>query len=450
MAQLDTRIATSIAQPQAISPFKTLGQLAQLKDQQGLNRQRQLENEKRRRDLEDDDALTESLQRHGNVDDAIDDLYQQGRADIASALSTHVNQARKAALDRVSAQADADKKRIEMATNIFQTVSDQKSLETATAAARPIIGDDLMQYVPKEYGDGAGVKQIVGWGTSRQEYLAQQQNVIANAHKAADLSNQAARDWETRQENKRKAAVEWTKTIGNALALTPNQDEWDTYQRLAVDPVNGLGVPAPVVAQFGSVWSPAAVTRAKKLAMTPAEQDASANAASNVAAREREVKVREDLLKDQETRGGRQLTPNAVSDIEGDTQRRYDALEKDAREIDPRTGRSLRDMADDPSESGAGARRELAQRKLTIENGDRRRRGMPTIEEAEQIYAQQGDQTKLRQVRNAYKKLTGDVTPMEKVEQLFAQIKAEKDPVKIAALRKQLAEARAAVDGSGR
>lgn len=448
--QLDTRIPLGVQTPQSSSPFKTLGQLAQLREQRGQDEERQLANEKHRRELEDDDALSAALQRHSNVDDAVDELYQQGRADLAAGLSKHVSDARKSALDRVSAQADADKKRMELGTNIFQTVNDQQSLETARAAARPIIGDDMMQHVPTEYGDGSAIKQVVGWGTSRQQFLQQQQEVIANAHKAVELSSAAARDWETRNENKRKAAVEWTKTVGNALALTTNQDEWNKYQRLAVDPVNGLGVPAPVVAQFGTLWSPDAAKKAKKLAMTPAEQDASANAASNVVAREREVKVREDLLKDQEAGGptrGRQLTPNALSDIEGDSQKRYDALEKDLRDpTSTGTGKSLLELSRQDGDAGAPARREIAARKLRIENGDRRRRGQPTIEEAERIYAEQGDALKLRQVRNAYKQLTGEDTPMEQVEKLHAAIKKETDPAKRAALTEQLRAALQSAD----
>jgi hypothetical protein len=435
MAQLDTRLATSIAQPQAISPFRTLGQLAQLKQQQGLNQQRQLANEQRRRQLEDDDAVTAILQRHPRIDDAIDEMYTQGFYEPAGKIEKQVLDQRKAAADKITTDNANHKARLQMATNIFRTVSDQKSLETATAAARPIIGDQLMQYVPKEYGDGSQIKQIVGWGTSQQEALTEKNNTIQRAFEATRISLDGARDWETRQKNKLDALPHWRAAIGSALGSATSQDEWDNHRRIAV----GYGAPVEVVAEFPQQWSPANAKKAQKLGMTPNEQSTAANAQQNADLRDREVKVREQNLADREAQGGRQLTPNALSDIEGDTQKRYDALEKDAKE-ELRGGRSLRDWADDPSEAGAPARREIAQRKLTIENGQRRRRGEPTIEEAERLYAQQGNDTKLRQVRNAYKKLTGEETPMERVEKLNAQIKAETDPVKIAALRKQRAD----------
>jgi hypothetical protein len=459
MAQLDPRIATSIATPSSVSPFKTLGQLATLREQEDVNRQRGLLNEQRRRDLDDDAAMRDVLSRTHNVDDAIDELYHQGRAQAAGYLSKQVYEQRKSAADQTKEQLAANKQRIDMATQVLQTVNDQKSLDTARAAIRPLIGDDLFQYVPAEYGDGSGVKQVVGWGTTRAEFLRQQNDAIDHAFKAVDISLQAARDADQRQKNKDDAAQYWTKAASVALSNTRNQGEWDNYQRIAV----GFGAPAPIIAQFGPQWSPDAVAHAKKLGMTQAETDSAANAKRNTDLREREVVVREQNAGENGAPASRPISATQRSVVDGRKDRRYDEFEKQMLEKDA-TGYSLADRlnadttglspedAAKVEKSRQSARDQIATRKLQIENDARGQRGELSLEEAERQYASTpGMEGKLRQVRQIYHRLTGDDTPMEKVSKLFAALQAEKDPVKIADLRRQLVAARQAVDaGAGR
>src|SRR5881227_2850549 len=107
MSQLDTRIPLGVQPPQSSgsSPLRTLGQLTQLQEARGLNQQRQLANEAHRRDLEDDDALTQTLQNNGgNLDDAVDEMYRQGRSGVAATLSKHMLEARTQAGEALKTQ----------------------------------------------------------------------------------------------------------------------------------------------------------------------------------------------------------------------------------------------------------------------------------------------------------------------------------------------------------
>lgn len=434
---LNTQIALQTTTPQARSPIQTLGALAQLRQQDDLNQQHTLANEQRRRELEDDSAIRETLQRTGSPDTAIDELYKGGRAEAAGVLSKSVYEHRKAKAEETKRTLENQDKQLTFATQIFQGVTDQASLDTARKAAAVIV-PDLIQYVPQEY-DPKKVAQVVDWGTSRAEHLKSQQDAIANANKAWDLSLQQAKDWRERDKNNRDAREYWTQAASALMPTSTSQEEWDAHQALLAN----SGAPLDLLAEYGNQYTPAAVENAKKLAMKPTDVAAVAHqkveetqGQQNIGLRTREVAVREEEAG--LGKRGQALTPNKIADVNRWKANEYQKLEADMRKdpnfTDPGTGAlSLDD----------NAKAEIGKRKLEIENGARAQMGEAPLFQAEHDLA--GDPAKgkeLRKVRNTIKALTGDEAPLERMEKLADALKKEKDPSKVTALRQQLAAMR--------
>lgn len=434
---LNPQIALQTQVPQMQSPMKTLGALAQLRDQEGLNQQRQLANEQKRRDLERDDNIKATIQRTGNPDTAIDDLYAQGDPEAAGLLSKSLFAHRQAQSEQMKRAADAHKEQANTVAQIAQTMKDQASY-TMGRDAIMAIDKDAGQYLPPEH-DPEVVKRIVGWGTSRAEQLKVDNDAIINGQKASEIQLAQAKDARERQDNVIKAREYWQTAASQTLGVTGNQDDWDRRQRLLVE----HGAPADILAQFGNQWSPEAVAKAKALGMKPKEsadvshQKVEENQGQqNINLRGREVAVREE---EAGTSGhGRTLTPNAESEAKRWKATQYQNLEKTLTEKDPDTGTLTRKPLDD------SAKAEIGQRKLQIEDAYRDQIGQPPLVQAEHDLA--GDPSKskeLRKVRNTYRQITGQDAPLERMEKVATQLKAEKDPAKANALRQQLTDLRA-------
>jgi SOS-response transcriptional repressor LexA len=450
--QLDTRIPLGV-QPEQSSgtggPLRTLGQLTQLQEMRGLNRQRDLASQQRQRELEDDDAMREALSSSATPDDAITALYRQGRARVAGGLSKQVAEQRKSQSDQLKVDLDNSDRALTLVTNMLDGVTDTQGLGTVRENAAKI-APGLVKYIPAEF-DPEEIKRVTDLGRKQSEYLKLTGLALENDNKAQTMKLAAQKGLDEHLEALRGAEAYQRKAASQLLATTQSQADLDGKQRLLAN----RGYSDSVLAEFGNEWTPAYGARARQLGMTSTEQASTDNAAANTALRGREVKVREKELQDRESAAAngtpavsRPITPTAASAVKRAKKREFDDFEKDIRTPNAANANEIplytRMATGDPA-----ARAEVAQQKLDIENDARDQMGQPSIEAAERQYAETpGAEAKLRQLRAYYRKLTGDDTPMEKIEKLFKAVNAEQDPEKKKALRQQLAEARKAADAA--
>jgi hypothetical protein len=435
---IDPRIALGTSIPTAPrSPFQTLGALTDLRQRQQLNDERQLAIEGRRRAVEDDYAIRATLARTGNPDTAIEELYRSGRPDAAGALGKQIYDWRKTKAEQIKLETANAHDKLKLATQIAQGITDQSSFDMGKRAINalltPVLGQDITEEFGTEY-DPDRVKQLQAWGTERTAFLKQQQDAIDNANKAIDLGLKLDANIESRAENRRKADEYWTKAASGYLSTARSQEQWDAFQSMLF---KGGASPA-TLARFGNEYSPEAVERAKKLAMSPKDVEdlrhqkvTESQGQQNIDLRRKELERREA-----ETESPRKgLTQNRQSEIEEWRARQFSELEKSLRDpdngfIDPATGRLA--IPDD-------IKPEIAHRKLQIEDAYRAQLGQPPLVETEFELARDPSKSKeLQKIRRTYRMLTGDEAPLERLDNLRKRIKAEKDPAKAARLRDEL------------
>jgi hypothetical protein len=440
MPGLDPRIALQSQAPQLRSPLQTLGTLAQLRNQQGLNEERQLASEQKRRDLAREDLIQQTVRRHGigKEDAAIDELYSVDR-EAAGLLSKSVAAHRKAQSDEMTRLLDNRQKTATFVSQITKTMVDQGSHDMGRDAIGALPGgQEFLQYIPREF-DPDVVKRVGKYGIATAEQSKAELDAVDNANKASELQLKVEANARAREENQLKARDYWQKSASIALANTGEQDDWDRRQRLLIQ----HGAPADVLAQFGNQWSKEAVAKAKALGMTPKESADVAHqkveerqGQQRIALEGRRVAVDEATA---DTGGtGRRLTVNRQSQVAEWKARQYAALEKEMRQ-----NQANLDPESVTLKLGPEARSELGWRKLQVEDASREMLGLPPLADAEAYHAgRPGSEKELRKLRNVYKQLTGQETPLEQMTKLAGQLKAERDPAKAAALRRQLAALR--------
>ena len=436
LPQMNTNIPLGTQVPQIQSPLRTLGALSQLDQADALTRERQLMNQRRQQEIDDDNAIRQTLSSSKTPDDAIDTLYKNGRATAAATLSKGLFEHRKAQADSAKELVDTHQKAITFASQIAASATDQKSWDSARKAMAAVLDPvfpDMMQQVPQQY-DPETQKQLVGYGTTLDERLRTQQNAIANAQKAVELQNSANANAETRAKNKIEAGKYWMGAASNLLSTATNQNDWDNYQRMLA----GQGAPIELVAQFGNRFSPDAVKRAAKLGMDAKEEADVAHQKVEEGQGQQRINIEQDRLNTEKANGSgggagaRSLTGNERAAVERWKKNKFDELEKDYR------GGTNANMAGDLVLT-PDTKHEMGQRKVEVENSARRQLGEPTLFEAEQQALVAGDQKKARQIRNIYRSLTmGEDTPREQLEKLSTKLKSERDPQKADALRTQI------------
>src|SRR4051812_34163149 len=135
--------------------FGTLGAMMQIKEQQAQMQDRQQRADADRRALEDDDAIRQTLPRYARPDEAIDDLYKQGRATAAAKLGTSIYNQRKAQTEAYDQQLVSSGKRLEQATQIGQGITDDAGYQAARPALisllAPVYGDGINDVLPTSY-----------------------------------------------------------------------------------------------------------------------------------------------------------------------------------------------------------------------------------------------------------------------------------------------------------
>jgi hypothetical protein len=414
------------------SPIQTLGALAELRDRQQSHDERALGLEARRRALEDDAAIRQSLQdAGGSPDEAINTLYRSGRATAAGALAKQLFEWRKSQADQLKERLTLFGERLRFSTQILQGVagdSDFQSARRAISALGP--NDDEWQGIVRQLGntyDPDVVKRAVAWGTNRTDHLRAQQDAIENANKAWDLllrQSSNLREW---QEANLKAREHYTKAASAMLSTATSQPQWAGMRNLLTQG----GTPADVLAQFGDQWSAAAVERARRLGMTPKEAADVAHQRVQERQRDRELNIRQENMEGARGRG-EGLTANRRSEIAEYKRRQYEKLENDIQErmVYDRNGDSTI-----PNE----LKPEIAKRKLEIEDSAREMLGLPPLLDTEYEASREPKRSAdLKKIRDIYRSLTGEDTPLARMEALTAKIRSEGNAQKRTSLTRQL------------
>lgn len=304
---LDPSIPLGGRTPEYQSPIGTLGRIAQLREMQQIGEQRRLLNESRQRDLDDDDAIRTALQRHGgNPDSAIDELYAAGRGTAASGLSKQLYDWRKAKGEELKLSLENTEKRLTMASQVAQSMTDEASFQSGKKAIAALLGKDTAELLGPMY-DPDTVKQAVTWGTTRAEHLRAQNDAITNALAAGRLSLDAAKDHREHQQKVLEARPRWLASGAAFFSTAQDQDDWDFFGEL----LQKGGMPADLLQAFGPEWSPDAVQRALKLGMEPVEQVRTAGDAASRAETRRHNQTIE-----QETTRHNQANENAQGGVQ--------------------------------------------------------------------------------------------------------------------------------------
>lgn len=454
MFQLDTHIPLSSQGPQSRSPLQTIGALGQLQAQQELGQQRRLINEQRQRALDDDEAIRTTLPKHARPDDAIEDLYSQGRASAAAALSKNVFEFRKSQAEAVKTDLDNRKAKFKMASQIARGAiidGTENGWQSSRPAIAALVGEDLSKNLPTMY-DKKAIEGALAWGDEYDSYLDGNLKATDAALKAIELQHAPEVDELKRGDLKRKANDEWVKSASNAFGTVKPGDE-SAYEKNA-SVLLGAGMPPAVLELFGK-FDEGFADRARKLGMTSSEEVSAENSAAirkQAEATAKETKSYHDATLEQrrldrEQRaagtggsGSKGLTPNAVSDLKVRKNRAYTEAEKAYATAvenlrDSTTGQVREKATPEEKQEYEAVTREHGQRKLQIEDAFRDEMGMPPILATE--LSIRNDKTKaadLRKIRNEYKMLTGNETPLEQLTKVNAELAKEKDPEKRKAL----------------
>jgi hypothetical protein len=211
------------------------------------------------RDLEDDDAIRSTLQRHETPDTAIEDLYKQGRAEAAAKLGKSINEERKKAIEAYDARLASGQKRIEYMSNALKgikpgdTVAYKALRPHLVEVGMPLLGQAINDMLPTEY-NAETVNALVTAGMKHSERLTAEHNA-ASLLKDAYTAGAAANPWQPArgtpgapdyqpagplwQEGVQPGA-QWSKTYQDmqgkfleaaslVLPQSQNKTQWDAY-----------------------------------------------------------------------------------------------------------------------------------------------------------------------------------------------------------------------------
>lgn len=368
------------------NPFQTFGQILQLKDVRDQMETRRMQMEKLRQAEEDDHAIRSTLGHYGNPDDAIGDLYKQGRYSAANLLGKQVYDHRKAQADAYQQQLDNYNKRLKVAGNIMSGATDDASYKTARDAVvsvlQPIFGQGLNDILPTVYDKGH-VDNLLKMGMDAQERNQVEQNAVTNAREAIRLQNQTANDNETYKKNQLEARKYWQGALSTGLGNARNQSEWDFWQEQAVT----NGAPKDLVAGFGRQWSAENAAHAKSLGMTSAQDEAAARADANAARADRRLTLAEEAAARAQANfeaggagGGKgKLPPATQSVVARNTADDYAKLETEIRDAHMiQAGEHRGEWNPIPP----ALQEEYGRRRMRIANADRAAKMLPTYEES--------------------------------------------------------------------
>lgn len=379
-----------------------------------------MQTEKLRQAQEDDHAIRTTLsQYNGAPDDAIGDLYKQGRYSAANLLGKQVYDHRKAQADAYQQQLDNYNKRLKVSGNIMSGVTDDPSYQNARPAVlamlQPVFGQGVNDILPTSY-DKDHIDKLLKMGMDAQERNQVEQNAVTNAKDAIRLQNQTANDNETYKKNQLEARKYWQGALSTGLGNARNQSEWDFWQEQAVT----NGAPKDLVAGYGRQWSAENAAHAKSLGMTSAQDEAAARADAAAARSDRRLTLAEEAAQRAQANfdaggagGGRgtKLTAGALSNVAQETAKEYAKLETEIRDTYMiKAGKQQGEYAEIPP----AMQQEYGRRRMQIANTDRKARLLPTYEESLAQAQTSGDTAGAAKLQAEMNNLLGGVTTGKK------------------------------------
>jgi hypothetical protein len=223
----------------------TLGQMMRIKEQVDVYKQRQQQRLEEQRELEDDEAIRTTLPKYARPDEAIDDLYKQGRAKAAAKLGTSIYNERKAKAAAYDAQLVSAGKRLTQAGQIAQGITDDSTYQPARKALvellAPLYGDTISDVLPTMY-DAGKMKAIIASGTARAQQITAEHNAAQEAVAAAEkglIANPYQPGGPLAQPDM-EAGAKWSKAaleiqdhhkkgLSMVLPYAKTKDQWDGY-----------------------------------------------------------------------------------------------------------------------------------------------------------------------------------------------------------------------------
>lgn len=277
--------------PQAQSPFQTFSDMMRAKqsiDASRIQKQQerigQIELEKVEQDKLDDDLFRDLTQKNLGKDGTPNwqavsrSALAAGKFDVAQKAQTQHDNALKADDVRYTTSLNQLKQQVGLVRPLFQRAYEaydpakpetlaqaQAMWDVALKKSQDTFGRDepgpngqpmrklpaLIEGIPKQFSPDAA-KQIVTFGLTMDEDIKLQNQAIAKLKEAADL-----------REKGLSAEVKERESIGNLLATTKSQEDWDKALGLYAN----RNITPGVLESFGATFSPDAVNRAGRLAM---------------------------------------------------------------------------------------------------------------------------------------------------------------------------------------
>ena len=455
-------------------PLQTLGALMQIKERHDEWRVKQ-------RAIEDDDATRRALQEYERPDDALEELWRQGRHQAATNLGKSIYEERSARLKEYSDKLKVYGAALEHAAQTGQGVTDNASYQTWRKSMIPVLtpvyGDGINDLLPTEYGDGTKVKQLIKAGTSRAATIAQEHNAVMeqndailkglmrNPRSVKTLPDGTANPnfdpnvaaWSP---NGMEAQDSYRRALAARLSLATNPQQW----KQGLDDAYDNGTPLSVIHEFGE-FGEGATERAKQLGLNVKEREDVKNDATRTrvavaqavtsARRAATGEEREDRLATGggSGTGGRHYTQGQRDNEEDERDKEDREIEKSVKEANPSADFNYTTLPDD-------VRNDYVKRK--VQNHDKRRvrlQGLPPILQAAQRAATEGDVDGYEKVRNEYNSLVNGADKLEnhvkppstrgvvspgaqasrraELSEVMRALKTETDPVKIRELEKK-------------
>src|SRR3990167_8285910 len=257
----------NMPEPQPVNLVGSLADLMQLESAQEVLKQNRQQSAQAERQQASQRAIETALnEARGDVPKAIGSLEGAGRWGEANLLKEKQDQIKQAQRQQTHDAVTALGQRLGgLKTTAAKGAELLREIDTDPARypqVLPMLRDlagsldpRLAQEIPEQY-DPARVRSMV-------QFAADLEGVADARVKATELLK-------TRLAEKKAAKEAFDldrKIAGGWFSVSPNQDDWDQSMEYA----GQLGIAPEILARIGPTWSPAAVDRARTLALEPRE-----------------------------------------------------------------------------------------------------------------------------------------------------------------------------------
>lgn len=381
--------------------FGTIGAMMKIKEAQiELNAKRQAE--------EDDQAIRQTLQQYNKPQEAIGELYRQGRARAAGALS-------KQYADQLTSQYDAEDKhlknvseRFRIGTQIINGISDQQSFNTSI----PALVDTLEPVVPgvrDRLGttyDPEKLKAYAAYGTSTADHLKTLQDAKQNQREAVTTGLAVRKSSEEFTQAQEKAQDHTYQALASELSVAGDADEWNQTMLRYRDQL-----PIDKLRSFGEYKDKGSPKRALQLGLDLKDRGTAEHQAFMEGQEERRTASTESRTKALNARPAAGTAARTLAPGDSMRAREFHDTAVETLEKEIRANPKLRKDPTKLDDAGKAERQSILDqygvRKLRIENNWRTQTQQPTIEKQAEIAQAKGDTASLEEAKTLYKNATG-------------------------------------------